>query len=73
MKSMSGGMGLGLRARSCALTSFGFQGGMGSGGGTCQAMPDAGGMSVMPPNLGYPFYEPPSLLTPSSSSGGMSM
>jgi hypothetical protein len=48
------------------------QSGMGLGGGTRQVMPGAGGMSVMPPNFGYPFYQPPSLLTPSSS-GGISM
>jgi hypothetical protein len=27
----------------------------------------------MPPNFGYPFRQPPSLLSPSSSGAGMSM
>jgi hypothetical protein len=73
MTSMSGSMGQGIGARTRAFLSFGSQSGMGLGGGTRQVMPGAGGMSVMPPNFGYPFYQPPSLLTPSSSSGGMSM
>jgi hypothetical protein len=29
--------------------------------------------SVMPPNFGYPFYQPPSLLAPAGSAAGMSM
>jgi hypothetical protein len=72
MTSMSGGMGQGFGARTRALSTFGSQSDMGLGGGTRQVMPGAGGMSVMPPNFGYPFYQPPSLLAPSSS-GGMSM
>ena len=73
MTSMSGGMGQGFGARTRAFSSFGSQGGMGLGGGMRQVLPGAGGMSVMPPNFGYPFYQPPSLLTPSASIGGMSM
>jgi hypothetical protein len=73
MTSMSGGMGQGFGARTRAFSSFGSQTGMGMGGGPRQVMPGAGGMSVMPPNFGYPFYQPPTLLTPSASSGGMSM
>jgi len=73
MTSMSGGMGQGLGARARTFSSFGLQGSMGLGDGTRQQMPGAGSMSVMPPNFGYPFYQPPSLLAPSSSSGGMSM
>jgi hypothetical protein len=45
----------------------------GQGKHSWQAMPGADGMSIMPPNFGYPFYQPQSLLTPSASSGGMSM
>ena len=33
---------------------------------------DIGSESVMPPNFGYPFYQPPSLLSPSSAFMGMS-
>jgi hypothetical protein len=73
MTSMSGGMGQGSGAPTRAFSSFGRQSGMGLGGGMRQQMPGAGGVSVMPPNFGYPFYQPPSLLTPSSSGGGMSM
>jgi hypothetical protein len=72
MTSMSGGMRQGVGARTRPFSSIGSQSGMGLGGGTRQVMPSAGGMSVMPPNFGYPFYQPPSLLTPSSS-GGKSM
>ena len=43
----------------------------GLGGGMNRAM-DTGRESVMPPNFGYPFYQPPSLLGPSSSFMGMS-
>jgi hypothetical protein len=71
--SMSGGMGQGFGARTRTFSSIGSQSGMGLGGGTRQVMPGSGGMSVMPPNFGYPFYQPPSLLTPSVSGGGMSM
>jgi hypothetical protein len=71
--SMSGGMGQGFGARTRAVSSSGSQSGMGPVGGTRQVMPGVGGMSVMPPNFGYPFYQPPSLLTPSASGGGMSM
>jgi len=73
MTSNSDGMGQGFGARTRAFSSLGSQGGMGLGGGTRQVMPGAGGMSVMPPNFGYPFYQPPSLLAPSASSGGTSM
>jgi len=72
MTSMSDGMGQGFGARARVFSSFGSQSGMGLGGGTRQVMPRTGEMSVMPPNFGYPFYQPPKLLAPSSS-GGMSM
>jgi hypothetical protein len=47
-------------------------GGMGLGG-EMRRMPAAGGMGVMPPRIGYPFRQPPSLLTPSAAGAGMSM
>jgi hypothetical protein len=31
------------------------------------------GMGVMPPSFGYPFRQPPSLLSPSAAGAGMSM
>jgi hypothetical protein len=66
MTTMEGGVGRGFGARARAVSSFGSQSGMGLGGRTQQVMPGAGGVSVMPPNFGYPFYQPPSLLSPSS-------
>ena len=45
----------------------GAQNGMGGG------MPMSGGKGVMPPSFGYPFRQPPSLLSPSAASMGMSM
>jgi hypothetical protein len=41
------------------------------GGGMSRSM-DIGSESVMPPNFGYPFYQPPSLLWTSSTFMGMS-
>jgi hypothetical protein len=73
MTPKSGGMGQGLGARTRAFSSFGSQSGMGLGGGTRQVMPGSGSMNVMPPNFGYPFYQPPSLVGPSSPGAGMSM
>jgi hypothetical protein len=50
---------------------------MGLGGGTglggMQRMPSTGGTGVMPPSIGYPFRQPPSLVSPSSPVMGMSM
>ncbi len=75
MSSMSGGMGGGVRS----LSTFGRQGGMGLdggmglGGGMGRPMSGGSGMGVMPPSFGYPFYQPPSLLSPSSAGTGMSM
>jgi hypothetical protein len=70
MTSMSAANGQGPGSGSRSLSSFGLRGGMRLEGEMRQQMP--GGMSVMPPNFGYPFYQPPSLPAPSSS-GGMSM
>jgi hypothetical protein len=47
-------------------------GGMGLGGGI-RRMPAAGAMEVMPPSIGYPFRQPPSLVSPSTAASGMSM
>jgi hypothetical protein len=71
MTSMSGAIGKDSGARTRGFSSFGAQGGMGFDDRMRQQMPS--GMSVMPPSFGYPFYQPPSLLSPSSSTGGMSM
>ncbi len=50
---------------------FFSSGGLGLGGGMNRSMGlDKG--SVMPPSFGYPFYQPPSLLGPSSPFMGMS-
>ena len=43
----------------------------GLGAGMNRAM-DSGSNSVMPPNFGYPFYQPPTLLGPTSAFMGMS-
>lgn len=66
MSGMSGGI-LGGRSTS----PIGSRGGMGIGGGMRRA-PDARGAGVMPPSIGYPFRQPPSLVSPSSGAG-MSM
>jgi hypothetical protein len=47
-----------------SLSTFGLGGGM-------NRVMDMGRESVMPPNFGYPFYQPPSLLGPSSAFMGM--
>jgi hypothetical protein len=67
MTRMAGGMG---GRRPLALPSGPLSGGMGLGGGMRQ-MPTTS-MGVMPPSIGYPFRQPPSLLGPASGSG-MSM
>jgi hypothetical protein len=38
-----------------------------------QPMSGDNSTSVMPPNFGYPFYQPPSLISPVSRNSGMSM
>jgi hypothetical protein len=70
MSSMPGGIGQGLGTSS----SFGSKGATGLGGGM-RTMPGSGtrGMGVMPPNFGYPFRQPPGLVSPSTSGTGMSM
>ena len=69
MTRIAGGMG---GRRPFTLPAGTLSGGMGLGGGM-RRMPAAGGMGVMPPSIGYPFRQPPSLLTPSATGAGMSM
>jgi hypothetical protein len=70
---MSEVMGQGSGRRPLVLPNLGSSGVSGLGGGMRRQIPTARGMGVMPPNFGYPFRQPPSLLTPSFSSAGMSM
>jgi hypothetical protein len=76
MSAMSGGPGF-SRAGARAMSPIGPRGAMGLGGGTglggMQRMPGAGGTNVMPPSMGYPFRQPPSLVSPSATGTGMSM
>jgi hypothetical protein len=51
------------------LTSISPGGGMGMG----LPVSGANGRSVMPPSFGYPFRQPPSLISPASFGMGMSM
>jgi hypothetical protein len=72
---MSGGMGRGDGGNSRMMPSL-EGAGMGLGGvglGGMPRRPVPGGTSVMPPSIGYPFRQPPSLLSPGSSGAGMSM
>jgi hypothetical protein len=68
MTRMAGGMG----GRPFTLQPSTVSGGMGLGGGM-RRMPAVGGMGVMPPSIGYPFRQPPSLVSPTTSGAGMSM
>ena len=65
--------GFGVRTRSFALPGTQSPMGLGLGGLMSQPMGSVDKTSVMPPNFGYPFYQPPSLVSPSSSGAGMSM
>jgi hypothetical protein len=65
---MGGFLGAGLRPRSF----LGLGTGTVPGGGPREQMPFPRSMGVMPPSLGYPFYQPPSL-APSAPTAGMSM
>jgi hypothetical protein len=47
--------------------------GAGTGLGGMRRMPSSRGASVMPPSIGYPFRQPPSLVSPSTTGTGMSM
>jgi endoglucanase len=72
---MSGGMGrgLGLGGRSAMSGSPGYGRGMGLGGRSSRLGSGGGGMGVIPPSIGYPFRQPPSPSSPSSTGAGMSM
>ena len=70
MRSTSGGMAPSFGRRPFSLPSLGSSGVMTGGG--MSARP-SGGMGVMPPSFGYPFRQPPSLLTPNAAGAGMSM
>jgi hypothetical protein len=69
---MSTGMGTSFAPRTGSPGSFSLPG-LGRGKLMSQPMGPVGNPSVMPPNFGYPFYQPPSLLSPGSPAGGMSM
>jgi hypothetical protein len=71
MSSASRGMSRGLGPRDRMSTPPGLQGGMGLGSG--MGRQGSGSLGVMPPSFGYPFRQPPSLLSPSSGGNGMSM
>src|SRR5262249_53227519 len=47
--------------------------GSGTGLGAMRRMPGVGRSNVMPPSIGYPFRQPPSLVSPSSAGMGPSM
>ena len=73
MSGMSGG---GVDGR--LMVPIGSGGTMGLGRGTglggMRCMSGGAGSSVMPPSIGYPFRQPPSLVSPSSGGmAGMSM
>jgi hypothetical protein len=73
LSPMSSGMGVGLGPKSGLFAPLGSQDTMRLGGGV-MSQPMSGGIrSVMPPNFGYPFYQPPSLISPVSRNSGMSM
>ena len=52
---------------------FAAPGGTRLGGGMGQRPAGPGGMGVMPPSLGYPFRQPPSLVPAATPGSGMSM
>ena len=70
---MGAGMGQGSGRRPFTLEGAGPGLMSAPGNDMRRRMPGSGGMEVMPPSLGYPFRQPPSLMTPSSSGLGMSM
>jgi hypothetical protein len=72
MFSAAGGMGRGTGSRSSISNSMNSRG-IGLGGSSFRLGSGGGGMGVMPPSIGYPFRQPPSLLSPSSGPAGMSM
>jgi hypothetical protein len=75
MSSLTGEMGRQSRyAQTFSLEGAMRQDGAINGsGGFGGPMSGAAGTGVMPPNFGYPFYQPPSLVAPALSGLGMSM
>ena len=74
LSPLSGGMGQSRgRGRSAMSSPAGAAGGMRLGGGMGLRAPGPGGIGVMPPSLGYPFRQPPSLVPTSARGAGMSM
>jgi hypothetical protein len=74
LSQMSSGMGVGSGSGSGLLAPWGTQSTMRPGSGLMgQPMRGSTNTSVMPPNFGYPFYRPPSLISPASPGTGMTM
>jgi hypothetical protein len=71
---MSSGMGVGSGPTSGLRAPLGGRDFMRIGDGLLsQPMGAGNNTNVMPPSFGFPFYQPPSLLSTGSSSSGMSM
>lgn len=70
MSSTSRGTGTGIRS---SMSNSMSSPGIGLRGGIFRSRAGGRGMGVMPPRIGYPFRQPPSLLGSSSSAAGMSM
>jgi hypothetical protein len=74
LSRMSSGMGMGSGPGTGLLAPLGSRDAMRFGGGVMNPpMGAVNNTSVMPPNFGYPFYQPPSLISPASPRAGMSM
>jgi hypothetical protein len=76
VSEMSGGMGgsrVGARGMSPLELRNAAGIGRAKGRGGMRPMSGAGGASVMPPSIGYPFRQPPRLVSPSTTGTGMSM
>lgn len=75
MAPMSNGMEAGASPRRGSLDFYRSRGVMGRDVPRLMNRPMGGRdrTDVMPPSFGYPFYQPPSLLSPTTSAAGMSM
>jgi hypothetical protein len=74
LSPMSSGMGMDSGLGSGLFAPLRSQGAMRLGGGLMnQPMEGDNKTSVMPPNFGYPFFQPPSLISPVAPTSGMSM
>jgi hypothetical protein len=74
LSPMSSGAGMGSGPGNGSLAPLGLRDAMRFGGGVMNPpMGAVNNTSVMPPNFGYPFYQPPSLISPASQNSGMSM